>query len=357
MNVFMSRMGVAYLPFNNCVVETCFIVFMKSLPFGVKLSGLGSGIPSKIVTNQDLEKFLDTNSEWIESRTGIKERRVCDLDNNENSLSLAVKASTGALGSTAATEIDLIIVATSTPDFLYPSTACRLQNELGASKAVGMDLSAACSGFIFALVTASQFIQLGTYSKVLVVGVDIHSRFMDWSDRSTSILFGDGAGAVLLEQTSTENNQLLSHAIHSDGSGGCDLALKCVGGEFPNGKIDKTIETVTMNGRKIYQFAVKTIPESLNEISQKAGIKIDEIDYLICHQANQRIMDSVAEKLGWANEKCLSNIAKYGNTSAASIPLAWNEFKHILRDNSNLALSGFGAGLTWGSILWKWKAN
>ena len=326
-----------------------------NIPFGVKINGLGSCVPDKIIKNQDLESLFETNSEWIESRTGILERRVCEFTpENSSSLDLSIKAAKQALGNTSAEELDLIIVATSTPDFLYPSTACRLQSALGAKNILAFDLSAACSGFVFALQTASQFIQLGTAQKALVVGVDIHSRFMDWTDRSTAILFGDGAGAVLLEKTSVEKNQLLAHSLHTDGSGACELYLKAVGGQFPNGKIEKPLETVFMNGKKIYQFAVKAIPSILDKITANIGLESKDIDYLICHQANQRILDSVAEKLNWPKEKCLSNIAKYGNTSAASIPLAWHEFQNQFEDNSLLALVGFGAGLTWGGLLWRW---
>jgi len=324
--------------------------------WGVKLSGLGSCLPEKVITNQDLEKILDTNAEWIESRTGIKERHVCELNEEQtDTLDLSLKAAIQALNERKPAEIDLIIVATSTPDYLYPSTACRLQTALGASKAFAFDLSAACTGFVYALVTASQFIQLGTCQRALVIGVDIHSRFLDWSDRSTAILFGDGAGAVLLERCPMEENELLAQALHSDGSGGCDLTLKTVGGRFPMGKANKATEAVFMNGRKIYHFAVKTIPESIAETASMAGFNTDQIDYLICHQANQRILDSVAEKLNWPSEKCISNIAKYGNTSAASIPIAWHEHANQLKDNSLISLVGFGAGLTWGSVLWKWK--
>jgi 3-oxoacyl-[acyl-carrier-protein] synthase-3 len=326
-----------------------------NFPFGVKLNGLGSSVPSQVVTNQDLEKIIDTNSDWIESRTGIKKRHICDSSLGEDSLSLSLEASLKALGDTPASEIDLIIVATSTPDYFYPSTACRLQSKLGATKAFAFDLSAACTGFVYALVTASQFIQLGTCSKVLVVGVDIHSKILDWTDRTTCILFGDGAGAALLERTSADKNELLSHKLHSDGHGGEDLSAKCVIGGYPLGKVEKSTESVHMNGRKIYQFAVKTIPESVSESANLAGLSVDQIDYLICHQANQRILDSVAEKMDWPREKCLSNIAKYGNTSAASIPLAWSEFANSIPSGSIISIAGFGAGLTWGSLIWKWN--
>lgn len=322
--------------------------------FGVQIKGLGSGIPSKVIRNEDLEQFLETSSEWIETRTGILERRVCDLE-KEDGLSLSFKACKKALGDFPVEKLDLIIVATSTPDYLYPSTACRLQEALKAPKAVAFDLSAACSGFVFALVNACQFLQNGNYQNALVVGVDIHSRFLDWTDRSTSILFGDGAGAVFLERTDIQNNQLAAFNLRSDGSGGCDLSLKCVGGEYPMGKTKKTLEAVFMNGKKIYSFAIKTIPELITEVAHKANISTDQIDHLICHQANQRILDAIAEKLNWQKEKCLSNIAKYGNTSAASIPLAWDEFAATLPKECILALAGFGAGLTWGGLIWKWK--
>jgi 3-oxoacyl-[acyl-carrier-protein] synthase-3 len=327
---------------------------MKNTPFGVKLSGLGHAVPSKIVTNQDLEKIIETSSEWIETRTGIKQRHVCSSEEVKDTLFLSKEASLKALNGFPPSEVDLIIVATSTPDLLYPSTACRLQNALQAKECLAFDLSAACTGFVFALVTASQFLQLGTYKNALVVGVDIHSRFMDWTDRTTSILFGDAAGAVFLQSTDIQNNQLLSHSLHTNGDGGCDLTLGVGGSSFPNGKSPQENQTVSMNGKKIYHFAVKTIPESISESAELAGLKTNDIDYLICHQANQRILDSVAEKMGWPSEKCISNISKYGNTSAASIPLAWSEAAVNLKDNAIISLVGFGAGLTWGSAVWKW---
>ncbi|MDJ0625085.1 MAG: beta-ketoacyl-ACP synthase III [Candidatus Caenarcaniphilales bacterium] len=326
---------------------------MIETPKGVRIAGIGSATPSKVISNRDLEKILDTSDEWIKSRTGISERRV--VEPSEDSLEISVKACQKALGNTDPNEIDLIVVATSTPDFLYPSTACRVQAALKANRAAAFDLSAACTGFIFSLVTAAQFLQLGTYRKALVLGVDIHSRFLDWTDRSTSILFGDGAGAVLIEQTSFEENQLLSHSIHSDGSGGCDLSLKNVSGGYPSGKLNKQTENVQMNGRKIYQFAVTTIPKAIEETATMAGHKPEDINYLICHQANQRILDSVAEKMNWPKEKCISNISKYGNTSAASIPLAWDESYKSFQNGDLISLAGFGAGLTWGSLIWKWK--
>lgn len=323
------------------------------MQYGVKLSGVASQVPSKVVTNNDLAEFLDTNDDWITERTGIKQRHVC-LD-NEDGLTLSTTACKKILDSTGINpeDIDLIVVATSTPDCLYPSTACRLQAELSADNAVCFDLSAACSGFIYSVLTASQFIQLGTYKKALVVGVDIHSRFMDWEDRSTAILFGDGAGAVLLEQTDINNNELLGSHLESDGKGGADLCLKTTGVKYPSGKNTQEVDTVYMNGRKIYQFAVRKVPAIINEVSAKAGIETSEINYLLCHQANQRILDAVTDRMGWESGRCLSNIAKYGNTSAASIPLVWDEFQDSIKTGDIICLAGFGAGLTAGSILWQ----
>lgn len=323
------------------------------MQYGVKLSGVTSKVPNKIVTNDDLAEFLDTNDEWITERTGIKQRHICTQD--EDGLSLSTEACQELLQrtNTNAEDIDLILVATSTPDCLYPSTACRVQANIGATNAVCFDLSAACSGFIYSMVTASQFIQLGTYKKAIVIGVDIHSRFMDWSDRSTAILFGDGAGAVLLEQTDVSTNELLAVHLESDGRGGADLCLNTTGVNFPAGKEYKQVDTVYMNGRKIYQFAVRKVPAIINEVCNKAELNTEDINYLLCHQANQRILDAVTDRLKWESGRCLSNIAKYGNTSAASIPLVWDEFQSQTKEGDVLCLAGFGAGLTSGSILWK----
>ncbi len=319
--------------------------------YGVKLVELASEVPTKTVSNFDLEKILDTNDQWITDRTGIKERRICE---KEDSLYLAVESSRKALKNNDPKEIDLIIVATSTPEYLYPSTACRLQGEIGADNAVCFDLSAACTGFIFALVNACQFLQLGTFKKALIVGIDIHSRFINWADRSTSILFGDGAGAILLEACPLEENQFLSHSLACYGKAWTDLTIKTTYSNFPNADIQKNVEVVQMNGKKIYQFAVQKVPEFILSSLNKANIKLEEVDYFICHQANQRILDSVADKLKVDKNKFPSNMAKYGNTSAASIPLIWEEKKNLINQKNNIiSLSGFGAGLTIGSIVWK----
>jgi len=322
--------------------------------YGVRIIGLAGALPEHIVKNSDLEKFLDTSSSWIEERTGIKERRICK--EGEDSLSLSLEAARKALGKMPVEQIDLILVATSTPEYLYPSTSCRLQAELAAVNAAAFDLSAACSGFIYGLVTAAQFIQAGSYKNVLLVGVDIHSRFLDWSDRSTAILFGDGAGAAILSACDIEDNQLLTHYLRADGHSANDLTLKTVASSYPQLPSSQISETVKMNGRKIYQFAVKSVPQVISKSAKQAGLEIADIDYLVCHQANQRILDAICQRLDFPIDKCLSNISRYANTSAASIPLVWAENMQKISDDSLLALAGFGAGLTIGSVIWKWKS-
>jgi 3-oxoacyl-[acyl-carrier-protein] synthase-3 len=296
---------------------------------------------------------MDTNDEWIVSRTGIRERRVCQ--GQENGLTLSQAASSQALAEAglAPEELDAIIVATSTPDMLYPATACRLQQELGARNAVGFDLSAACSGFVFGLITASQFLRLGTHSRVLMVGVDVHSRYLDWQDRSVAILFGDGAGAIVLEACPEPENHLLAQQMKSDGSGGCDLYIPISGHTYPEGRQSLPVGTVQMNGRRIYQFAVRNLPESISGVLGSAGVSVQDVSFFLCHQANQRILDALAERLEVPPERLLSNIERYGNTSAASIPLVWSENRHLMEPGNLLCLSGFGAGLTWGSVLWR----
>jgi len=330
---------------------------------GIKIESVASAVPSKVVKNQDLVNYLETSSSWIESRTGIKERRICDSSKKENSLSLSLQASLKALekASLSPKDLDLILVATSTPDFLYPSTASRLQNLLQARQIPAFDLSAACSGFVFAFITACQFIQNKTYSKILLVGVDVHSRFIDWYDRSTAILFGDAAGALVLSaEQNSEQKSLLAFSLYSDGSKSDDLQLKC-----PNSKNNSPFfddppnsakPSVSMNGRQIYQFAVESIPKLIKLNCQEAKIETSSIDYFVCHQANSRILNSSAQKLDLPSEKFLSNINKYGNTSAASIPLVLDEFQELIFQKGNLiSILGFGAGLNWGGLIWRFN--
>jgi 3-oxoacyl-[acyl-carrier-protein] synthase III len=329
-------------------------------PLGAKILGLGASVPSAVVTNADLEKLVATSDEWIASRTGIRERRIVD---DETASSLAAEAAKDAIGFAGieAKEIDLIVVATSTPDFLYPSTACMVQATIGASQAAAFDLEAACTGIIYALSVAQQFIATGTFKTALVIGVDLHSRFLDWQDRNTCILFGDGAAAFVLQASESEND-ILSTYLRADGSGAHLLKIPNCGTNYPHANKDKppiSEKFVQMNGRPIYEFAVKAVPEAVHTALERAGVKLEDVDYLVPHQANIRIMNSAAERLGISPDKVVSNVDKVGNTSAASIPLAlWHGVQNKqIKAPAICALVGFGAGLTWGAAIIRWNAK
>lgn len=326
----------------------------------VKISGIGSYAPETVISNEDLSKLVETSDEWIASRTGIKNRHL--VNGNETATSLAHKAALDALGFSglSAEEIDCIIVATSMPDHLYPSTACELQSALGAVNAIAFDVVAACSGLIYALSIASQYLKGGAYKKALIVGVDVHSRFLDWEDRTTCVLFGDGAGAFVLSAEDDESkNDVLSIDLKADGSRGKELTIPLSGKNSPLVEPnDQKPSTVYMNGREIYKFAVVEVPKSLRIAIEQAGLTVEAIDYLVPHQANMRIISAIADKLSIPMEKVLSNLHEYGNTSTASIPLAitgaLKEGK--VKPGSIMAITGFGAGLTWGSSVIKWNA-
>jgi len=331
------------------------------LPVGARLLGVGAAVPAAVITNADLEKLVDTSDEWITSRTGIKQRRIVT---DETASGLAIEAAADAIGFAGIDPhvIDLIIVATSTPDFLYPSTACLVQADLGATNAVAFDLEAACTGIIYALAVAQQFIGSGTFKTALVVGVDIHSRFLNWQDRNTCILFGDGAGAFILQATEAANNEILGMYLRSDGTGAHLLKIPNIGTNYPHPGKDlpeKQSGVVHMNGRPIYEFAVKALPEAVITTAAQAGIAIEDIDYLIPHQANIRIINAAADRLGMDKKKIISNVDEVGNTSAASIPLAlWQALKqNEMKLPAVCALVGFGAGLTWGAAIIRWMAK
>ncbi|HBC41508.1 MAG TPA: 3-oxoacyl-ACP synthase [Pseudanabaena sp.] len=317
----------------------------SSLP-GVRFIGSGSAVPDRVLTNQDLAQMVDTNDEWISSRTGIRERHIADGE-NDSVANLAAKAAQQAI--TAAglqpENIDLIILSTSTSDDLF-GTAGRVQKILGAERAVAFDLVAACSGFVFGLVTASQYIRTGVYKNVLLIGADVLSRWVDWQDRRTCILFGDGAGAVVLQSSS--QNSLLGFEMRSDGKGNDLLNINYLG--------RSTFHPITMNGQEVYRFAVRRVPEVIEKSLHHAGLEVNDLDWLIMHQANQRIIDAVVNRFGIDPAKAVSNMGKYGNTSAASIPIALNEWvkaDKIQKDNL-IAIAGFGAGLSWGSAVFRW---
>ncbi|HEY3374006.1 MAG TPA: beta-ketoacyl-ACP synthase III [Candidatus Aquicultor sp.] len=319
--------------------------------------GVGAYVPERVLTNVDLEAFLDTSDEWIRTRTGIRERHIAAV--GDAASDLGVKAARAALEDAGVNpeEVDLILVATSSPDMILPSTACFVQEKLGIRGCAAFDLQAACSGFSYALAVGAQFVETGMYKTVLLVGADAMSRFLNWDDRSTCVLFGDGAGACVIQPVEAGYGVLASH-LAADGSRS-DL-LKIPAGGSANPATEDTVRDklhyITMNGNEIYKFAVRCIPDAVKTILEKACLTVDDIDYLIPHQANMRIIDAAVERLGIDKNKVIVNLDKYGNTSAASIPLAIHELhkKRNLKRGDILVLVGFGAGLTWGANIIRW---
>jgi 3-oxoacyl-[acyl-carrier-protein] synthase III len=321
------------------------------------ITGWGMSVPPQVLTNEDLAMMVDTSDEWIQSMTGIRERHIAGP--RETTASLAVEAAVQALVTAGlpARRIDLIIVATTLPEYLMPSTACIVQDQLGASDAAAFDLSAACSGFPYALSVAAQMIISGAYSNALVIGAETLSRLLDWSDRSTCVLFGDGAGAVVL-QASDKPGGLLAFSLHADGSSGDMLMVPAGGSRMPASleTIEDNKHTIRMNGRGVYRFATRVMVSSIREVLKKAGLTLDEIRLIIPHQANRRIIESAAKDLGLPMDRFIVNIERFGNTSAASIPIALCEAVSagLIHPGDNLVLVAFGAGLTWGSTVIKW---
>ena len=329
------------------------------LLFRAEIAGTGAYLPEKILRNSDLEKTLDTSDEWIQSRTGIQERRIASED--ESSSVLAAHASRLALQSAGVDpeDVDLIIVCTSTPDILFPATACFVQKLLGAVNAAAYDISAVCSGFVFGLSTGEQYIKSGRYKNVLVIGSEVNSRIIDWSDRSTCILFGDGAGAVLLRRNEDQEQKgVLSSHIYSDGT----LAnlIEVPGGIGRTGinhsDIDQKQYCIKMAGSATFKVAVKRMADVAQEALAFNGAKVEDLDLIVPHQANKRIISAVTDKLQVPMDKVFLNISKYGNTSAASIPIALHEARECgrIQPGNLILLMVVGAGLTWGATLIRW---
>ncbi len=324
---------------------------------GVSVVGSGAAHPSVALSNEALSQMVDTSDEWITTRTGIRQRFLADADTSLASLAAAAGLSALEMAAIAPTAVDLIILATSTPDDLFGSAA-QVQAHLGATRAVAFDLTAACSGFVFALVTAAQYIRTGVFKTVLVIGADVLSRWTDWDDRRTCVLFGDGAGAVVLK--ADERDRLLGFEMHSDGKmNNClNLTYTSQQRELVDGTTVQqgTFQPITMNGKEVYRFAVTRVPEVIEKALFHAGLTAQDIDWLLLHQANQRILDAVAERLKLPADRVISNMATYGNTSAASIPLALDGAVRAgrIQPGDVIASSGFGAGLTWGSAIFEW---
>nr|CAB3488443.1 unnamed protein product [Digitaria exilis] len=332
---------------------------------GSKLVGCGSAIPTLSISNDNLSKIVETSDEWIAARTGIRNRRV--LSGDETLRGLSVQAAQNALemAQVKAEDVDIVILCTSTPDDLFGGACQQVLTEVGCINAFGFDITAACSGFIVGLLTATHFIKGGGAQNVLVVGADALSKYVDWTDRGTCILFGDAAGAVLVQACSADEDGLLGFSVQSDGNGQKHLNAVTSNDEsilsntngvagFPPKKA--TYSCIQMNGKEVFRFAVRCVPQSIEKALEEAGLPASSIDWLLLHQANQRIIDAAASRLDIPSDKVISNLANYGNTSAASIPLALDEAVRSgkVKSGDIIAASGFGAGLTWGSAIVKW---
>jgi 3-oxoacyl-[acyl-carrier-protein] synthase-3 len=325
---------------------------------GMAITGSGSAMPAASLDNHILSKLVETSDEWVATRTGIRQRRVANPKESLVELSAQAAREAIAMAGLNATDLDAIVLATSTPDDLFGS-AGKIQKELEAPQAVAFDLTAACSGFLFGLVTIAQFLRTGTYRNALIIGADILSRWVDWNDRRTCVLFGDGAGAVVVQATS-DRDRLLGFELRSDGSQNDCLQLPYEGETYH--LVDDVSITqgnyqpIFMNGKEVFRFAVKRVPEAIEKALFRAQMDIEQVDWLLLHQANQRILDAVGDRLQVPSEKILSNLATYGNTSAASIPIVLDEAvrQQKIQPGDVIAASGFGAGLSWGAAIFEW---
>ena len=317
----------------------------------MKILGTGSALPEKVVTNDDLARVMDTSDEWIRTRTGIQKRHIAV---NETTTSMAVEAAKKALDEAkiSINDLDLIIAATVSPDYIFPTLACEVQAAVGAKNATAFDLGAGCSGFLFALATADAYFKTGRYKNALIIGAETLSKMMDWGDRSTCVLFGDGAGDAVV---SAQGEQLLSMVQGSDGSGG--MALKCDNRPVNNLYHQMGAQQYSftqMEGSAVYKFAVRTVPHAISEALEKAGVPVDDVKLFVLHQANLRIISATGDRMGLDPSKVMVNIQKYGNTTSATIPLCLYEWENQLHKGDNLILAAFGAGFTWGAIWLKW---
>ena len=325
---------------------------------GITFKGCGSYLPAQILSNEKISQIVDTSDEWIKTRTGISNRRIAETDENVSTMGFKAALSALDMANWAAESVDLIILATSTPSDLFGS-APMIQAKLQAKNALAFDLTAACSGFLFALITASQYLNSGKFKRALVIGSDQLSSYVDWQDRGSCILFGDGAGALAIEASNNQSN-LFGFNLRTDGERGCFLNLH---NKKLSGKIIDQIQyrkgefsNISMNGQEVYKFAVREVPIIISDLLRKIDFDSADVDWLILHQANQRILDAVGERLKINKEKILTNLNQYGNTSAATIPLVLDEFirNQKIKKNDIILTSGFGAGLSWGAALLKW---
>jgi 3-oxoacyl-[acyl-carrier-protein] synthase-3 len=312
-----------------------------------RIVGTGSYLPPRVVSNEELSKKLDTSDAWIQERTGIKQRHIADASQASSDLALEASRRALAAAGVKAEDIDLIVVATSTPDFIFPSTACLLQAKLGVKGCAAFDLQAVCSGFVYGLATADNFIRAGTHKRALVVGAEVFSRILDWNDRGTCVLFGDGAGAVVL--AAGEQPGIHASVLHADGS---LVGILSVPGNVSGGAIVGS-PFLQMHGKEVFRFAVKVLDESAREVVAAAGMKLEDIDWLIPHQANVRILEATAKRMGLPLDRLVVTVDHHANTSAASVPLALDEFVRSgkIRSGHKVMLQGVGGGFTWGASL------
>jgi 3-oxoacyl-[acyl-carrier-protein] synthase III len=324
---------------------------------GVGILGLGSCLPEKVITNFDLEKMVDTSDEWITQRTGISERRI--LDKDATAYELGIKAAKDAIedAGISASDIDLIIVSTNSPDYVIPSTACLIQAAIGANNAAAFDMNAACSGFVYGLTVAKQFISTGCYKYILVIGCEGLSKVTDWKDRNTCVLFADGAGAAVLGAVDNGYG-ILSTYLGADGRKGSAATLpgNTISEDDISKRPNENKHVLWMDGSEVFKFAVRILAQSTEKVLADVNLTLDDVKMIFPHQANIRIVDGAAKKLGVSSEKLFTNLHKYGNISSASIPVALNEAVRdgILKKGDNIVLVGFGGGLTWASALIKW---
>jgi 3-oxoacyl-[acyl-carrier-protein] synthase-3 len=318
----------------------------------VTISGLGCRAPDRVVSNDELAQYVETSDEWIRERTGIRERRMASKDEALSDIALPAARAALAEAGVDGSEIDLLVVATVTPDMAFPSTAAIMADKLGAADAAAYDLAAGCTGFVYALAQAYGMVASGLSKRALVVGGDILSRILDWSDRSTLVLFGDGAGAVVLEPT--EEQGFLGFELGADGAGGASLWLPGSGSRL----FDDPERYVKMNGREVFKFATRVLVQSAQDLLGRCGVSVEDVDVYVPHQANVRIIDHAAKRLGFPSEKVVVNVDRYGNTSSGSIPLALADAvaDGRLRPGALVLMTGMGAGLTWGSALIRWTA-
>ena len=326
---------------------------------GVRIAGSGSHTPERRFTNADFEKILDTSDEWIVQRTGIHERRICDIERGENARWMGGNAVRKALADARMRpeELDALIFSTVTGETLCPATACRVAAEIGATGCAAFDLAAACSGFVYGLNVGHDLIRAGTFNRVAVIGCDHMSSIIDYTDRGVSILFGDAAGSVVLTRTDDTSRGILAQGMHADGSGWQDLYLPHRASDFPPGDeaAPGKMHKLQMNGREVFKFAVRTFGDLIQETLDKAGLAPDQVDHYVCHQSNARILEASRERFGLPTDKLHVNIDRYGNTSAGSVPLVFDELRRLGRvhDGQIVLFVAFGGGLTWASSLWR----